>query len=110
MGKRDPADLEAGRREPEDKSLKFTGMIDHGDWKLARKLGEGSFGQVFAAVNYQTGSQVTKVRKPSPTRCLRPFCSPSWTIHTSSNTSDATWMIITSTCTWNLSLEALWTA
>merc|ERR1711964_103342 len=41
----------------EDKSLKFTGMIDHGDWKLARKLGEGSFGQVFAAVNYQTGSQ-----------------------------------------------------
>merc|ERR1711900_47958 len=57
MGKRDPADLEAGRREPEDKSLKKLGMIEHGDWKLARKLGEGSFGQVFAAVNYQTGSQ-----------------------------------------------------
>jgi len=47
----------AGQQEVPDAGLKNMGMIEHGDWKLARKLGEGSFGQVFAAVNYQTGSQ-----------------------------------------------------
>ena len=30
-------------------------MVSHRDWKLVRKVGEGSFGQVFAAVNNKTG-------------------------------------------------------
>ena len=30
-------------------------MVSHRDWKLVRKVGEGSYGQVFAAVNNKTG-------------------------------------------------------